>query len=289
MPHTLVCFHAHPDDEALLTAGTMAKAAAAGHRVVLVVATRGEVGRGGRRLPGRRRGPRRPALGRAGAVGRRPRRGPAVWLGYADSGSAPGRVGRRRSTARRIPPAPVRFVDADVDEAAARWPPSWREERADVLTSYDPNGGYGHPDHVQVHRVGARAPAAELAGTPRAVLEAHHRPRADAHRRRAGPLARLRDAARVHARDLRSVVHPGRGHHPRGGRQRPPRPEEGRHGGPRQPGHRRRPVRRPAASSCSSACPTSTSPWPSAPSGSSSAGRPTGRGRRRVRQPGLAA
>ena len=44
-----------------------------------------------------------------------------------------------------------------------------REERADVLTIYDANGGYGHPDHVQVHRVGLRA--ASLAGTP-VVLEA---------------------------------------------------------------------------------------------------------------------
>ena len=41
---TLVVFHAHPDDEALLTAGTMARAAAAGHRVVLVVATDGALG-----------------------------------------------------------------------------------------------------------------------------------------------------------------------------------------------------------------------------------------------------
>ena len=44
VPHTAVFFHAHPDDEAMLTAGTMAKAAAAGHRVVVVFATRGEVG-----------------------------------------------------------------------------------------------------------------------------------------------------------------------------------------------------------------------------------------------------
>ena len=41
---TLVCFHAHPDDEALTTGGVMARAAAAGHRVVLVVATGGEYG-----------------------------------------------------------------------------------------------------------------------------------------------------------------------------------------------------------------------------------------------------
>ena len=44
MPHTLVTFHAHPDDEALLTAGVMAKAADAGHRVVAVFATAGEAG-----------------------------------------------------------------------------------------------------------------------------------------------------------------------------------------------------------------------------------------------------
>lgn len=44
MPHTLVTFHAHPDDEALLTAGTMARAAAEGHRVVLVLATDGAAG-----------------------------------------------------------------------------------------------------------------------------------------------------------------------------------------------------------------------------------------------------
>jgi LmbE family N-acetylglucosaminyl deacetylase len=44
VPHTVIFFHAHPDDEALLTSGTMAKLAAQGHRVVLVVATAGEAG-----------------------------------------------------------------------------------------------------------------------------------------------------------------------------------------------------------------------------------------------------
>src|SRR5450759_5475389 len=44
MAHTLLAFHAHPDDEALLTAGTMARAAAEGHRVILVVATDGNEG-----------------------------------------------------------------------------------------------------------------------------------------------------------------------------------------------------------------------------------------------------
>jgi LmbE family N-acetylglucosaminyl deacetylase len=53
---------------------------------------------------------------------------------------------------------------ADVDEAAARLAAILDEERAEVLTIYDDIGGYGHPDHIQVHRVGVRA--AELAGTP---------------------------------------------------------------------------------------------------------------------------
>ena len=50
-------------------------------------------------------------------------------------------------------------------EAAGRLAAILREENADVLTVYDDHGGYGHPDHIQVHRVGMRA--AELAGTPR--------------------------------------------------------------------------------------------------------------------------
>jgi LmbE family N-acetylglucosaminyl deacetylase len=64
---------------------------------------------------------------------------------------------------------PVGFSDADVDEVAERLAAILVEERADALTVYDPQGGYGHPDHVQVHRAGTRAAA--LAGTP-LVLEA---------------------------------------------------------------------------------------------------------------------
>jgi LmbE family N-acetylglucosaminyl deacetylase len=168
MPHTLVCFHAHPDDEALLTAGTMAKAAAAGHRVVLVAATRGEVGDvaadflGDDDL-GERRWHELEAAAATLGVAR------LEWLGYADSGSGPAPTGAGTGTRTSGPCDHVRFCEAEVEEAAARLAEILRDERADVLTSYDPNGGYGHPDHVQVHRVGARA--AELAGTP-VVLEA---------------------------------------------------------------------------------------------------------------------
>jgi len=157
MVHTLVCFHAHPDDEALLTAGVMAAAADGGHRVVLVVATRGEVGlvagdflAEGETLADRRWG----ELARS-ALELGVRR--LEWLGYADSGSESGS------------PPPGSFAAADVEEAAERLAEILKEEHAEVLTTYDPNGGYGHPDHVQVHRVGQRA--GELADTP-IVLEA---------------------------------------------------------------------------------------------------------------------
>ena len=155
MPGTIVFFHAHPDDEALLTAGTMARAAREGHRVVLVVATAGE---GGEVSPdflagsdlGLRRRAELDRSARELGVAR------TVVLGYGDSGlhgDAPGAT----------------FVATPVDAAAERLAAVLREEAADVLTTYDPAGGYGHPDHVRVHHVGARA--AELAGTP-AVLEA---------------------------------------------------------------------------------------------------------------------
>ena len=82
-------------------------------------------------------------------------------LGYADSGLGP--------EVAPDPPGRDRFVRADVEEAAERLAAILREEHVDVLLHYEPNGGYGHPDHEQVHRVGRRA--AELAGTPK-VLEA---------------------------------------------------------------------------------------------------------------------
>lgn len=151
---TLVTFHAHPDDEALLTAGVMAKAAAEGHRVVLVLATHGEAGEVDRRFLagddlGTRRTDETDASARALGVHR------VVFLGYPDSG-IDGEV-------------PDAFCTVPIDQAAERLAQVLREEHADVLTTYDPQGGYGHPDHVHVHAVGARAGA--LAGTP-VVLEA---------------------------------------------------------------------------------------------------------------------
>src|SRR2546427_2123424 len=61
------------------------------------------------------------------------------------------------------------FWRANVEEAVGRLAAILEEERPEVLTVYDDHGNYGHPDHIQVHRVGVRA--AELAGTPH-VFEA---------------------------------------------------------------------------------------------------------------------
>jgi LmbE family N-acetylglucosaminyl deacetylase len=159
----VVFFHAHPDDEAIFTGGTMALLAAAGRRVVLVVATAGEEGTSsapdGPALPlaERRRGETARAAEALGA-----RR--VEFLGYHDSGLDPhpggGAGGARRNGGH---PAGA-FADAPLDEAAGRLAAILTEERAAALVGYDARGIYGHADHVQVHRVGAQAAA--VAGVP---------------------------------------------------------------------------------------------------------------------------
>ena len=160
---TLVTFHAHPDDESIATGGVMAKAADAGHRVVLVVATRGEHGEVAEGFldPGedlwRRRVEETEASAAILGVAR------VEFLGYVDSGM----IGTPEND------RPESFWQADVEEAAARLAAVLVDESADVLTVYDENGNYGHPDHIQVHRVGVRA--AELAGTPKVYMNTVNR------------------------------------------------------------------------------------------------------------------
>jgi LmbE family N-acetylglucosaminyl deacetylase len=162
MAFTIVSFHAHPDDEALLTAGTLARAAAEGHRVVLVSATAGEAGLAASQFgPAQRLARVRLAELRQSAAAIGAAR--VQLLGYADSG-LDGQVPVPDGATALVP-----FARADVEQAARRLADLLIEEQADVLTSYDPAGGYGHPDHVQVHRVAGRA--AHLAATP-VVLEA---------------------------------------------------------------------------------------------------------------------
>ncbi|CAN5703096.1 PIG-L family deacetylase [soil metagenome] len=151
---TLVSVHAHPDDEAIACAGTIAKSVAQGHRAVIVSATGGEMGevaegflRPGETLAGRRAA----ELQEAGRILGAER---VVFLGYMDSGM----MGTPAND------APGAFWTAEVGEAATRLATLLQEEEADAVTIYDSEGTYGHPDHMQVHRVGVRA--AELAGTP---------------------------------------------------------------------------------------------------------------------------
>ncbi|PRY60063.1 LmbE family N-acetylglucosaminyl deacetylase [Knoellia remsis] len=164
MTRTLVAFHAHPDDEALLTSGTMARAAAEGHRVVLVIATDGALGLASADVTGDDRdgdGLAAVRLHEARASAEALGVARVEWLGYADSGLD--------GDVPPDPPGRMRFVRAPVEEAAERLAAILRTERADVLLTHDAQGGYGHRDHVRVHEVGARA--AQIAGTAR-VLEA---------------------------------------------------------------------------------------------------------------------
>jgi len=150
---TAVFFHAHPDDEAIITGGTMARLAAEGHRVVLITATSGELGpvqegflRSGETLSTRRESELAEACAVLGVARHE-------YLGYRDSDMA-GEPGNDD---------PSSFWQADLDEAASRLARLLDSEDATLLTAYDERGGYGHPDHIKVHQVGVRA--AELAGT----------------------------------------------------------------------------------------------------------------------------
>jgi LmbE family N-acetylglucosaminyl deacetylase len=149
----LVCFHAHPDDEVFGTGGTMRQASDAGHRVVLVTATDGAAGEfpdgilaDGETLTARRRDELAKSAEALG-VHR------VVMLGFSDSGMA----GTPEND------NPKAFANLSVEIGARALADVLIEEQADVVTIYDSYGGYGHPDHIQVHHVGMRA--AEIAGT----------------------------------------------------------------------------------------------------------------------------
>ncbi len=156
---TAVFFHAHPDDECISTGGVIVQAAEQGHRVVLVCATDGALGEAPEGLvpAGSTLAHVRAAeLAESAAilgVGR------LEILGYRDSGmeDEPSNTD------------PDCFWQADVDAAAARLATILVDESAQLLTVYDMRGNYGHPDHIQVHRVGVRA--AEIASIPH-VFEA---------------------------------------------------------------------------------------------------------------------
>src|SRR4051812_6746879 len=159
----LLLVHAHPDDESIGTGATMAHYAANGAHVTLVTCTLGEEGEihlpelaelaadrgdqlGGYRLI---------ELERACAA-----------MGVTDHRFL-GAAGRYRDSGMMGTPAndnPRCFWRADLDTAAGDLLDVIREVRPQVVVTYDPDGGYGHPDHIQAHRVAVRA--AELAADP---------------------------------------------------------------------------------------------------------------------------
>ncbi|MGV2917653.1 N-acetyl-1-D-myo-inositol-2-amino-2-deoxy-alpha-D-glucopyranoside deacetylase [Streptomyces alfalfae] len=169
----LLLVHAHPDDESINNGATMAKYAAEGAHVTLVTCTLGEEGEvipaglahlaADREdsLGSHRVGELAAAMKELGVTDHR-------FLGgagrYRDSGMMGTEQNRR----------PGAFWSADLDEAAAHLVAVVREVRPQVLVTYDPDGGYGHPDHIQAHRVAMRA--ADLAADAgfRADLGAPH-------------------------------------------------------------------------------------------------------------------
>ncbi len=142
---SIVFFHAHPDDEAIFTGGTIWLLAAQGWRVVVVIATGGEWGEA---VPGFGHADlaavrRRETLAAARVLGI----ARVEFLGYHDSGLS----GDPAHT------CPNSLAWADEDEVAARVGTIVTEESASALVTYDPEGIYGHPDHLVVHRAAMAA------------------------------------------------------------------------------------------------------------------------------------
>ena len=198
----LLAVHAHPDDETLSTGGLLAAWAAAGRPVAVVTCTRGERGEvippelaalqgdgpalaarreaelaaalrclgvgdhlfldtvgGGSRQDGGADRAAAPTTGTPGVPGPR----------FEDSGMAWVATGRAAAL-DRVPDGA--FVAVPLDHAAARLAAVLRDRRPDVVVTYEPGGGYGHPDHVHAHRVTMRA--VELAADPGPSGEAPH-------------------------------------------------------------------------------------------------------------------
>lgn len=168
----MLLVHAHPDDETIGTGATMAKYAAEGAHVALVTCTRGEQGEIIPADLGHLAADQQDALGdhRVGelaaamaALGVRDHR-------FLDELPLPGtqtaRAVRYRDSGMTYGPDGVialpddardnAFAKADLDEAASRLAWLIRRVRPQVVATYDPDGGYGHPDHVQAHRVAMR-------------------------------------------------------------------------------------------------------------------------------------
>ena len=169
----LLLVHAHPDDESIGQGATMAKYAAEGRGVTLVTCTAGEMGEilvpdlehlgadGDDLLGEHRKEELAAAMKELGVTDHR-------FLGgfgtYRDSGMAWHEDGHAIGDPEVIAKHPNAFWNADLTEAADHLVAVIREVRPQVLVTYDQFGGYGHPDHIQAHRVAMYA--AQLAAVP---------------------------------------------------------------------------------------------------------------------------
>jgi mycothiol S-conjugate amidase len=157
VPRTLLAVHAHPDDESSKGAGTLARYADEHVRTVVVTCTGGEAGE-----------ILNPAMDQPGNLERMPelrrqelakaleilRVDAHYWLGYRDSGMPETEFNAH----------PEAFANASLDEATGRLVRIIREERPQVVLTYDERGGYPHPDHIRTHEVAVGA--VEAAGDP---------------------------------------------------------------------------------------------------------------------------
>lgn len=162
-PRRLLLVNAHPDDETIANGATMATYAAAGAHVTLVTCTRGEEGEVLLPELAHLAADRDDDLGahrvaELATAMQALRVGDHRFLGGAGRRRDSGMMGLASNE------RPDCFWQADLDEAAGELVAVIREVRPQVLLTYDPQGGYGHPDHIQAHRTAMRA--VELAGDP---------------------------------------------------------------------------------------------------------------------------
>lgn len=159
VPLRLLAVHAHPDDESSKGAATVARYVREGVQVMVATCTGGERGdilnpavdtpEVNANLPQVRRAEMAKAAAILGVEQR--------WLGFVDSGLPEGDP---------LPPLPEGcFAVQDVDEAAGRLVQVIREFRPHVVTTYDENGGYPHPDHIMTHKI--TMAAVEAAADPK--------------------------------------------------------------------------------------------------------------------------
>ncbi len=145
---TFVFVHAHPDDESLFTGGTMARLSAWGHRVVVVTATDGAAGLSAglndeNALATTRNAELHAACAALG-VDR------VLTLGLPDSGLDGLGTSSTFGTAAA---GKLCFAQREPFDVADQIRHELRDEVVSVVVGYDSSGGYGHPDHIQVHRV----------------------------------------------------------------------------------------------------------------------------------------